>query len=522
MASGLKTLHQIDAALRQARTAVSEAASLSQRASEALATTRQKEAENFLQIAKDRLDLIEDGKGGSLGYIDREVEKRLEAHRLEEEMAAKEVAKSETALRKLEDARRKQEKAVAKAIDSYDKAVATSEAALLKDDAYLAQIKKVADAEATVVRAEEKLELARQDEVEKGKPYLEDGFFTYLQNRAYGTKDAKGWFLTKLLDGWVARKIDYRQAAENYRRLTDIPKRLNAHVDYLDDQIGIEQQALQAIEAARLESDGVNALRQLSLEAQTQLESLDKDIEAQEISHQVLVENHIAISAGQSGPMKEAMEALTHALKKMDRRSLSKLAAQTQTITDDRAIDTLRDISETAQDLSDDKSEADRLLRKYQKSQKELEAVRRRFKSRRYDAPSSMFKNDDLISRILGQVVAGALSGSDLWRQLERAQRTLKRYSDIDFGGVDWEDAFRLPRDTGGFGGGSRGRRPSRRRTSLPRRPRQNLPRFPSGGGWGGRSGGGFKIPRGGRSSGGFGGGFGGKSRGGFKTGGGF
>jgi len=183
MASGLKTLHQIDAALRQARTAVSEAASLSQRASEALA--------------------------------------------------------------------RKQEKAVAKAIDSYDKAVATSEAALLKDDAYLAQIKKVADAEATVVRAEEKLELARQDEVEKGKPYLEDGFFTYLQNRAYGTKDAKGWFLTKLLDGWVARKIDYRQAAENYRRLTDIPKRLNAHVDYLDDQIGIEQQALQAIEAAQ-------------------------------------------------------------------------------------------------------------------------------------------------------------------------------------------------------------------------------------------------------------------------------
>jgi len=44
MASGLKTLHQIDAALRQARTAVSEAASLSQRASEALATTRQKDA----------------------------------------------------------------------------------------------------------------------------------------------------------------------------------------------------------------------------------------------------------------------------------------------------------------------------------------------------------------------------------------------------------------------------------------------------------------------------------------------
>jgi len=464
MASGQKTLHQIDAALRQARSAVSEAAALSQRASDALVKTRQREAENFMQIAKDRLDLIEDGKGGSLGYIDREVEKRLKAHRQEETLAAKKVDASETVLRGYEDARRKQEKVVIKAIDSYDKAVAASEAALLKDDAYLAQINRVEEAEATVVRAEEKLELARQDEIEKGKPYLEDSFFTYLQNRAYGTKDAKGWFLTKWLDGWIARKVDYRQAAENYRRLTDIPKRLDAHVDFLDDQIGIEQEALQAIEAARLESDGVNALRQKSLEAQSKLDELDKDIETHEAAHQTLVETHISISAGQSGPMKEAMEALTRALKKMDRRSLSKLAAQTQTITDDRAIDVLRDISETAQDLSDDKSEADRLLRKYQKSQKELAAVRQRFKSRRYDAPSSTFKNDDLILRILGQVVAGALSGGDLWRQLERAQRTLKRYSDIDFGGVDWEDAFRLPRSTGGIGGGrSPGRRRSRR-----------------------------------------------------------
>lgn len=499
MASGQKTLHQIDASLRHARAAVGEAASLSQRASDALTRMRAKEAEAFGQIARDRLDLIEGGGGGTLGYIDRQVEKNLAAHALEEAASAKRLAASEAQLQALEDARRTQEKSVNTAVDDYDKAVAASEAALLKDPDYTAQLSHVAEAEAMVLRGEEKLKIARQDEAAKGKPYREDEFFNYLTTRGYGTKHHKGWFLTKALDGWVAGLTKYRDAAENYRRLTDIPKRLDAHVDYLQAQVLAAQGELQAVEAARLEADGVNAARQKSLDAQAKLEKIDADIAAHEAQHQTVLDAHIAISHGQSGAMAEAMSALTEALQKMDRRSLSRLASQTQTVTDDRAIERLREISESVRDLSDDKAEADRLLRKYQRSQTELESVRKRFKSRRYDAPSSTFNNGDLILGILGQVVAGAVDGDDLWKALSRAQRTLKRYSDIDFGGIDWEDGFRLPRGTsGGWGGGS-SRNSSKRRTSLPRMPRQSLPRGRSGGG-----------------------GFGGKSRGGFKTGGGF
>ncbi|WP_371396278.1 hypothetical protein [Fretibacter rubidus] len=518
MASGLKTLHQIDAALRQARGAVSEASDLSRRASEALAKTRAREAESFAQIAQDRLDLIKDGGGGELGYIDRQLEKYLDAHKIEEADALAAVTEAETSLRAIEDARRKQEKRVTKAIDDYDKAAATSEAALLKDPAYQAQIDKVEAAEATVVRAEEKLALAREDEVAKGKPYREDAFFSYLQKRGYGTKHHKGWVLTKALDSWVARIANYRDAAENYRRLTDIPKRLASHVDYLHDQIEIEQKGLQAIEAQRLETDGVNAMKKASLDAQAELESIDADITKAESGLEKTSAHLAAISAGETGAMAEAMTALTNHLQGLKRRDLSRLAAQTQTRDDDRAIEALRNMAEASEDLSDDKAEADKLLKKYQRTQKELEAVRARFKSRRYDAPSSTFKNDDLIMRVLGQLLVGAISGNDLWRTLERAQRTIKRYSDTDFGGIDWTEGLRLPRNTGGFGGrsggssggwgGGRSRRRTSR-TSLPRMPRRSLPRIPSGGGFGGGRSGGFKIG-------------GGRSGGGFKTGGGF
>jgi len=54
MASGLKTLHGIDGAIRKARGAISEAAKLPQRANEALANVQRQQALTYEKIAKTR------------------------------------------------------------------------------------------------------------------------------------------------------------------------------------------------------------------------------------------------------------------------------------------------------------------------------------------------------------------------------------------------------------------------------------------------------------------------------------
>ena len=95
------------------------------------------------------------------------------------------------------------------------------------------------------------------------------------------------------------------------------------------------------------------------------------------------------------------------------------------------------------------------------------------------------------------------LSGAELASRLEVQQRTVRRYSDQDFGGGDWTEGLRLPRSSrrrsgGNWGGGfpsSGGWGGSgRRRTSIPRMPRRSLPRInlPRSGGGGFRTGGGF------------------------------
>jgi hypothetical protein len=504
MRTGLKTLHEIDAAISRARKAVGEASEIPARISDALVDVQRKQAAAYEQIAADRLGLIEAGAGGELGYVDRQAEKLLAAHADQEAQLRKKVTASVSEIEQLESKRRTQEKAVQKTVDAYDKAAADAELKILKDPIYMTQLQAVESAEAILSRASEKLELAREDEAEKGAPYRNDVFFSYLQKRGFGTSHAKGWFLTKILDRWVASLCGYQQAAENYHRLTAIPVRLERHIERLDVKAENEQLKLQTLEDEILRRDGVTAKHEASLDAQKKLEEIDAKLETAEEAHQALRQEQTRLTSGDTGPHKDAVKMLSDALQRKDLPSLRRLAAQTRTRDDDKAIEDLRGLARSARDLKDDQGEAKVLLEKYQRTLKDLEKVRRRFKSRRYDAPSSIFEREDLIGALLGQVLRGMLSGDDLWRQIQRAQRTMRRYSDNDFGGIDWTEGLRLPRQSrrrsggifsgsgGGWGNVGRSTRPARRRTSIPRAPRKSLPRISKRRSGGFRTGGGF------------------------------
>ena len=538
MSAGLSILHQLDSAISKARARAGEAADLSTRAGHALLELQRNQASAFEQIARDRLEGLDDGEaGGELGYADRQAAKLLEQHRLAQDRAQSDVTVSEKKLEALESERRRQEAQTVKAIDAYDKAAAKAETDLLTDEDYNTQLDKVESLESTVSRAEEKHAMAQVDEKTKGEPYRLDPFFSYLKSRGYGTGDARGWFLTKWLDSGVARLSGYRQAAENYRRLTAIPIRLQNHVEVLQGDVLKAQNALQKFEADWLVSQGVSAKHKASLTAQKTLDDIDTKIAEIEDIHETIMTTHSALAAGETGPYKEAVKLVSDVLSRQDISKLRRLAAQTRTREDDAAVEALRDLGGAQEDLTADQREAKNLLGKYQKTLSDLQAVRQNFKARRYDAPSSSFKRADLITALMSQVLAGERSGKDLWTQITRNQRTNKRYSDTDFGGGDWTEGLRLPRQTrgyrrrnsgidvgdvfgvlegiarssrgwpsGGRSGGWGSSSPTRRRTSIPRSPRQSLPkvRKPKSGGFGG---------------GGFGGG---RRSGGFKTGGGF
>lgn len=488
MASGIKTLHEIDRAIQKARKTVGDAAELPRRAASALADISRKQAALYEKIADLRLDILKDGQGGALGYVDRQAVKLLDEHAQEESRLLARAEASLVAITKLEQARRTQEKQVANAVDAYDKKAEACQKKLSSDAAYLTLLQAVENQEAITHRAEAKQNLAQSEVEEKGAPYKADPYFQYLQKRKFGTKQAKGWFLTKLLDGWIARRGDYKKAAVNYRTLTDIPRRLAGHVEFLQTKEEQARQELLAAEQTALVAGGVQAMREKSLTAQSVLDTIDADIAKSEDQHQEILSLQTKASAGDSAPYQKAIELLVGTLERQDIPDLRRIAAQTKTRQDEDAIDDLIELSRHGRDLREDQKSAQALLSKYQGGLRKIETIRRQFKTHRFDAPSSTFSSGKIVSTLLGQLLAGVISSNDVWRQIKRAQRTVRRRSDVDFGGIDWTEAMRLPRDlggmnSGGFGGnGGWGGTRRRSRNTRRRSPRINFPRGGSGG----------------------------------------
>ncbi len=497
MASGRKTLHEIDSAIAKARTNVAKAAQMPGRVANALAQVNRKQANAYAQIAKVRLGIIEDDDannelGQDLRQVDKQVAKLLAVHNKQEARLLKKADDILAKITKLEDLRRIAEEDVEQAVRAYTDAAQAGRKKLLKDPKYQALLQAQETAEATIARAKAKQELAEADVSIKGAPYRADPFFTYLQDRRVGTKQAKGWFLTKWFDNILAKRGKYRDAALSYQRLQDIPVRLAAHVEDLNETHKAAQAAVQKAEKNHLVREGVTGLKKTSLAAQKRLEKIDRDIEANEERHEKIRAEQVQNGAGNSASYREAVDLLVNTLKRKNLPSLKRMAAQTVSEDDDLAILQIVELAETASELRDDAQEAKSLLEKYQDSLKDLERLRRKFKNRRFDAPSSTFPGANMVGPLLGQLLAGLLSSNDVWRQLERAQRTVRRQSrgyggdfgGIDFGGVDWGEAMRLPRNSGGFGGGRK------RRASIPRMPRMPRTSRRSGGGF--RTGGGF------------------------------
>ncbi len=519
MTSGRDAIHQIDASIADARRRLAQASDAAAGDARTIADLDRRQFDIYAAIADIRLGHLKEdgGNGGVLGPDDRRAEAMIAVH----ERAVVDMAEARDAaareLDRLEAARAAAEAEVGKAVARHDEAAAATRARLEAEDAWRTHAASLEELTAMAARAGQKLAVAEEDRAKKGAAYESDPLFRYLHERKFATRDYRAFPLFALLDKWVASIIAYRDHRLNYERLIEIPVRFAEHVEQLKRQSEAARSAIEELERTALEADGVGALRDTAGAARALVETLDRQIAAAESSHKELAERHAAAAAGRAGPLADAKQLLADALSKIAIPDLKVVAAETASLEDDRLIDALVTARRERMEFEEARRGAIGSLEGLGRRLTELEDLRRRFKSQRYDSPYSEFTGKDLLALLLAEFIRGALSRDDLWRRIERGHRTRRRDWDNDLGGDEWRDAFGLPDNWGGqnrdwsrdWGGGM----PRPGGSGAPRPPRPpRMPRIPSGGGFGG--GGGFKT----------GGGFGGGSRGGggFKTGGGF
>jgi hypothetical protein len=251
-----------------------------------------------------------------------------------------------------------------------------------------------------------------------------------------------------MLDGWVARMINYADAGSNYYMLTELPLRLREHADRQERLAAQEVQKLREMEAAALAVEPITKNKALLQSVQKSLEESESRIETEEKRHASLLEQRSAHASGSDELSRQAIELQVSEIKNDSLTHLYMQAKMTNNPDDDIIVSRIRELQEQEQGLLAEVQNLQSQIDQQQKNYREIEELRRRFRRRSYDSDRSFFPGGFQLAALLSLLMSGRASGSDVWDRIDREQQFRRPRTPVDFGGGVFP---------GGFGGGGGG-----------------------------------------------------------------
>jgi hypothetical protein len=435
LVTGRDALHRLDSLTAGAREEFDAAARGAESHARRRADLARLKAEGYRELAAMRLDVIKSEATDTLTAAEKEAARLLTEHVAFVAQIEGEVAEAEAKLKDAEAVRRAGEVEVDAALNAYETLVTETEKAVQSDPGYIALKDAFEQARAVSVRAEQKLELAKTDRAEKGKPYEADPLFTYLWERKFRTPEYRKGGMSRALDGWVARLCNYDQAYLNYARLIELPDRIAEHMANMRLEEAEAQAAIERFEAQALEARGAGKLSAELAVAKDKLKALDGVLAEAEARHSGLRTKQQHAASGDAGPQEQARRVLEEGLAKASFPDLKVLAAETTTTDDDRLVEALIKLRTEELQMEVNWRGVEAMPARRRAGAETLETVRRRFKESGLDSPYVMLLRPAFEAAIEAYGKGPSPDGEALWRAIKATVRQAPRNDDDYFGG---------------------------------------------------------------------------------------
>jgi chromosome segregation ATPase len=422
--SGKKVLKELNKTLKQARKHLDDMDHELETSAQALALNTRAQARTLRRLAEIRLEAMGQGElEMALDAADKEARDCLASRERAIASLETQITQAQAALDELEHERDANHDAVEAAALEVTEREAAAQARLETDADYTAQLMAVRELDAQADACKVKTAQAKTDERDKGESYRTDPLFNYLWERKYGTSDYRANLLARMLDGWVARLCRYEQARKNYWMLQELPGRLEEHAKALREEADEALIALWKLEKSIADEIGVEAAQKTLKLAEAAQDGVDDRIVAAEEKLRALLDERGQFAAGEDKYIKGSLTAMAQMMDTEEIDDLLAMAVKTRTSEDDELVRQLDDLRDEELVLRDELGEHRELHASYAGRLNDLEDVRRRFKSSRYDDLRSGFSNDVLIGNMIGGILGGAIAGGALWKGLQRQQR---------------------------------------------------------------------------------------------------
>ncbi|MBI4738294.1 hypothetical protein HY772_01815 [Candidatus Woesearchaeota archaeon] len=314
--------------------------------------------------------------------------------------------------------------------------------------------KKIAEAQRKLEEDRKQLGAVRKSVPAKINAYEADVLFKYLLERGYGTEEYVGSFLTRTLDAWAARKVNFDEQKREYYLLKMLPAAIDERLS-LEEAAGSELQGTKALLEDSVDrkhglSDAIQSGKDLDTKRNGILDSVDK----LDKEYDGLQEALRDANSTKGSHYRQAVDELKGYLAGQTLQDLRARATETATAADDRLVDKLEEIDREIKEL---KRETKKVRKEQETVGSQLSGLRdieRHYTRHDYESSKSRFDNSFDMNALLMGYLLGNLTANDVNRSVEQSQHfehtsqsSSSHYSSSSSSGSDYSSG-------GDFGGG--------------------------------------------------------------------
>lgn len=345
-------------------------------------------------------------------------------------------------LKQLQENRTTTEKALLQATNVLDSAIleqnkvsAVVEKRLQEDTQFVELADRAAIAELALERAESNLHEIDQDAARKLPAYQASTLFQYLYERGYGQKEYRSRGLTRRIDRWLARYIDFTKARQGYDFLKQTPDQMRKIIAEDRRSLNIVMEELERKRDRVADEMGlpekISLTDRLTRDRQQILQTANFVSESMNE-----VEDRINdLSDPRGSYYQQAIELFRQTLVGFKSSDLKKRAEATKDdLTDDQIVARLSGVESDRGDLQEATRDRRNLQKQKQHVIEELGRVIQRFRAAHFDSVRSHFLDTLSIDEELAYT-EDAEDARKLWQKIRRSQRWGDHESEDDAGG---------------------------------------------------------------------------------------
>lgn len=254
-------------------------------------------------------------------------------------------------------------------------------------------------------------------------PYEHSRLFQYLWDSDYDTERYQRRGMSRRIDRWLSRLIDYPGAAASYRFLTSAPKMMRQVIAEQERAVAARVEEVQSRQSAAADSLGLPdvqaSVSRLKVEVERAFAAMDA---AQKLSV-TLKHEQAQLDSPDSIFYRDALTSFQNLLQKTERSIVAARAVDTPELQDDQVVARLRHIDEV---VGQKKSQLDQHYAAAEAAEKRTARVNdllSRCRRAQFGDPKRIFEDSYDLNARLNDLANGVVSGEAMYQEMYRIQR---------------------------------------------------------------------------------------------------